>query len=495
MSSPGRRRPGSPKVQRAAASSRGDGESTATEQEIERTLEQLSELEERLQRSQADHRQTCDHICAEEQELREALALQKGQQRSASASVVRRYRSAENEYTQAEQQCAELRLKQAMLEKELSAAKVGRSGGAARELVRKRTPRRTNGDVSANSLSLRSSSLWVPWSADLEASCAAGGGPACPSSLAVHSSRPTVPAIGVGAGGAVAGSAVRTAQLPSLAEVRERAGGDTDLYTFYVQVFPLLRGAFVEAFRKPSKRYEARRLALSADFQRLELWPHSEDAGGSSAPLRGGGSQRGAQRRRLAEGFLRVEAIERMHVPRATRVAVRHALGPLPGAGAGGGGDAAAAGGTEAAGEAEAEAEEVSAPSSSAPVLPEPDPMPGCGADAVKQSQGHTYGPRQPSPKVLGTPLDDQVGGTNDSASGGTPSTHFAFDLMVAGADPWRLLATEVQTFQLVTGAVAALLAAKTSLPTYAMILGLGCNSPSSSVGLGAGPLSAELLL
>jgi len=71
--------------------------------------------------------------------------------------------------------------------------------------------------------------------------------------------------------------------------------------------------------------------------------------------------------------------------------------------------------------------------------------------------------------------------GASGGAGGGggaraAPSAvQFSFDLVLTGAEPWRLHATDVQSFQLVTSALGALLAQRAVLPTFAVLLGLGC--------------------
>ncbi|CAE7623458.1 unnamed protein product, partial [Symbiodinium pilosum] len=88
---------------------------------------------------------------------------------------------------------------------------------------------------------------------------------------------------------------------------------DTDLQSFYGQVLPLLQGTLVGALRPPRKSLEERLLVLSSDFQRLELWMQS-GADVSDSPI---------ARKRVADAFLRLEMLTRVHLPKATMMALQ----------------------------------------------------------------------------------------------------------------------------------------------------------------------------
>jgi len=81
-----------------------------------------------------------------------------------------------------------------------------------------------------------------------------------------------------------------------------------------------------------------------------------------------------------------------------------------------------------------------------------------------------------PRVTVLGPPLSE----TSLASQGGSPNA-FPFDLVLNSAEPWRLMTSHVHTFHVVTSAVSALVAARTSLPAYAVSLGLGTQTPMHS--------------
>eukprot|EP00435_Cladocopium_sp_Y103_P072896 s282_g41.t1 len=69
-----------------------------------------------------------------------------------------------------------------------------------------------------------------------------------------------------------------------------------EIQLFYSQVHPLQQGVRLRAATSPQQNFEEKTLVLSSDFQRLELWPSTV---------------RGPARRRIADSFLRLEALSR----------------------------------------------------------------------------------------------------------------------------------------------------------------------------------------
>lgn len=239
-------------------------------------------------------------------------------------------------------------------------------------------------------------------------------------------SSPTSARICCSEGGSASAHSQATRPLPSIADVRQRTDGNSELYAFYLKVFPLLKGTSVEIFRRSLQRFELRQLVLSSDLQRLELWPpllmtvpsplqgsrcsartHSSPPS-TTTTTTGANPTRG--RRRVAEAFLRVDGLTRIHIPRATLTAVQQTM---------------------------------------------------IGTADIAEV-----------PQLLGPPLEE----SQEPFLASGPS-YFPFDLMLGSAEPWRLVATDIQTFHVVTAAVGALLAARTSLPSFALALGLGATS------------------
>eukprot|EP00746_Dinoflagellata_sp_MGD_P073564 gnl/MRDRNA2_/MRDRNA2_29832_c0_seq1.p1 gnl/MRDRNA2_/MRDRNA2_29832_c0~~gnl/MRDRNA2_/MRDRNA2_29832_c0_seq1.p1 ORF type:complete len:1093 (+),score=243.40 gnl/MRDRNA2_/MRDRNA2_29832_c0_seq1:156-3434(+) len=186
---------------------------------------------------------------------------------------------------------------------------------------------------------------------------------------------------------------------PSMTEVKRKHGNDEALCNFYNEVYHLLKGADIQVWKKPRQRFEIRCLLLSSDLQRLELWPASY-----------------GPPRRVAEGFVRVDAVSRVHIPKATLLAVQqNILESEP-----------------AVGSAEM----------------------GSGSDGDGASSAKPARPKSAAP-----------------VSKGPPS--FSFDLVLDAAEPWRLATNEVHTFHVVTTAIQTLHSVRGSLASYASALGL----------------------
>lgn len=393
----GLRRAASPSVQRL------EQQRSIHDQEWERTQEQMQELEQHFEQRQERQRDAGQRLCSQIEECREALEAQRAQQRSASSSIFRHYRSAELAFVRAEENCADLQSRQAMLDRELSSARLLGSTTPSRKSRQRRPSWQQDKNV-------------LPSTARSPASQVEGCSQSVNSTVdaAMSVTIPLTPP----------GATSKKATFPSLVDVRDAfIEKNPELYTFYLQVFPLLQGVCLEVFRRASNRYEPRQLTLSADFQRLEVWPilasvGSDDCGGCAVPAAA------RCRRRIAEAFLRVDALQRLHVPQTTLMAVRQASGGSP----------------------------LGGPDATAPV-PKVN-------DALHRSSSGSPGRGSPA-----------------------PAARFPFDLLLCGAEPWRLLATDMQTFQLVICGISALLAARASLPSFAVALGLGAGTLRAAVG------------
>lgn len=306
------------------------------EEDIERLVEQLQSAEQSFEDTEA-RAQVLDEAARHKvEEFQEAIETEKWKQKSASAGVLKRYRSAQADFLEGEQRCEHLGSQRDLIERELAE-------------LRSRHPKTRAAIGQRHSTPARADTH--PFS-EVER-------------------HPFVP------GSRQASAASRAP--PSISEVKQRVDGDSELYSFYLQVFPLLKGTLVDVFRRPKQRFEPRQLQLSSDLQRLELWLPTLPGAPGSVPR---------AKPRLAEAFVRIETVTRVHVPKTTLVAVQQTI-------------MGAAGG--------------------------------------------------------------------DKGSGG-----YAFDLVLGGAEPWRLGTADVHTFHVATAAVGALLIARAALPSYAMQLGLG---------------------
>ncbi|OLP86981.1 hypothetical protein AK812_SmicGene31840 [Symbiodinium microadriaticum] len=116
---------------------------------------------------------------------------------------------------------------------------------------------------------------------------------------------------------------------PNLAAEERRPGAgeapiDPELLAFYRQVLPLLRGSTVAALRPPRKSLEERQLVLSSDLQRLELWmPTDSPATRSERAEATEVSGHLVARKRVADAFLRLDTLTRVHLPKATLLAMQ----------------------------------------------------------------------------------------------------------------------------------------------------------------------------
>lgn len=210
------------------------------------------------------------------------------------------------------------------------------------------------------------------------------------------------------------GATPSRATPPSMTEVRRRHTSDEALCSFYLQVYPLLKGADVQVWRKPRHRFEPRCLLLSGDLQRLEIWPINRGSD-PSAQLR--------PPRRVMEEFVRIDSLSRVYVPRSTYFAVQqHILDSEPGV---------------------SKAEMVSGSE-------------GEGTSLAKRPRAKSAGPTGSAP--------------GDSARN---PVSFSFKLVLDSAEPLRLAANEVQSFHVITTAIQALCSARGNLSSYASALGL----------------------
>lgn len=230
------------------------------------------------------------------------------------------------------------------------------------------------------------------------------------------------------------------------------------MHSFYLQVLPLLRGTSIEVFRRPSQRFELRQLVLSSDFQRLEIWsPNSTPATSSTATLSASSSSLTAlssrSRPRLAESFLRIEGMVRVHVPKATLSAVQRAILSATSA---------------------SDPQDCSSGDGSSRGL-----MAAAGVDSQFEEDS-TKGAGEThctNGSVGATQRSTSATRINGPASKSGSRQAFPFELVVDCSEPWKLSVSDVHTFHLATQAIGALLASRASLPTYAIALSLGVAS------------------
>eukprot|EP00928_Gymnodinium_smaydae_P013339 TRINITY_DN14871_c0_g6_i1.p1 TRINITY_DN14871_c0_g6~~TRINITY_DN14871_c0_g6_i1.p1 ORF type:complete len:1334 (+),score=418.16 TRINITY_DN14871_c0_g6_i1:160-4002(+) len=435
---------------------------TRLEHDLETAVNQLRQAERAHAGVQQCLEEAAQRALLQMQEASSALAQDRQRLRSSSSGVLRRYRAAHSAVSEAEQRCRDLR---AMRDGVQSQVAETRRRGSQRNLRKGSTssrerfaspPVQTQAQAQPGSR-LRPRSQPPPDAAQQlpPASAAAASAPSAAAREAdVEASEAAEVADGADACGADVVAVGCGRPLLSIEEVQARSLERPQLYSFYLQVLPLLRGAALSAYRRPSQRFEPRQLLLSSDFQRLELWPTpatSGDLGGeptAAAPPPAAGAEAAGRGRRLAEAFVRVESLVRLHVPRSTLLAATQPSAPSP--------PPAATGAAQ-----REDLCETGSPTRVASSSP---------------SRGKTVGEedfqglQSPLPERLLTwPPAAPVAGARPAA---TPT--LTFELVLEGADPWRLLARDAQTFRAVAAALGALLSARASLPGFAAALSLG---------------------
>jgi len=205
-----------------------------------------------------------------------------------------------------------------------------------------------------------------------------------------------------------------THSLPDLA-VSKSSQASLELRSFYLQMLPLLRGVAIGVYRKASQRFEPHQLHISSDLQRLEIRPvPSSPASGVAVP-----------RRRVAVAFVRVEVLVRLHVPRATLMAVQETI--------------------------------------------ESHQTHDNNNDAFNSehsaADGNGNGSRSGELQTISDARNASVRATTN---------RFLFDIILMGAEPWRLQVVDAQTFHTVTTAIGVLITLRSSLSSFAAALGLG---------------------
>jgi len=433
--------------------------------DLSAVTEQLRQADCIHEEVEAGNRGLWQHAQRKVEEVQEELEVERKKQRASSASVLKQYRKAQASCVDAEQRHSELRMRGEALERDLS------EGRGALKRVRERRLKR----------------------AHLERQRAARGFPS-------QNFEPEDGLCGVRGGGATSSNAapvagpqsfVQPRPVPSIVEMRLRIDTDTNpgLYGFYLQVFPLLCGTHVEIYRRAKQRFETRQLVLSCDLQRLELWPPApstasspmmfttnDDADGrNDAPAASPDTPRA--RGRLAESFIRVESLVRVHVPKSTLAAVQRVIMSNT---SGGLGEADTG---ETAHQIEvphdmmgADVEDAcDSPLASARFSPEvEEAVQSWPLAAGMQRAGTGSAPRISGISAPQTPRSASGGGTGASHAS-TMGAHppFPFDLVMNCSEPWRLMAADVHTFHVVTAAVNALLMSRDSLSAYSVTLGL----------------------
>jgi len=242
-----------------------------------------------------------------------------------------------------------------------------------------------------------------------------------------------------------------------------------------------------EVFKRVSQRFETRQLVLSSDFQRLELWspitPSAASSSGAASSLAAAcPSVSSRSRPKLAECFLRVEGLARVHVPKATFAAVQRAI--------------LSATATTGLSTTEGLSDSVAEMNSKDEV----------SMNSRDDAQGNSLSLDLFSPEVAKAMEDWTRGagvqkGADAASADGSPAASprskgagagasvgngrrqaFPFDLVMSCSEPWRLMATDVHTFHLATQAIGALLTSRALLPAYAVALSLGGVSQQSQV-------------
>jgi len=332
-------------------------------------------LEQQFEEKASHDKERREKAVMQVEELQDALKTEQGKHRAASSTVLKDYRGAHAAVVEAEKHRDGIKANLASLQSHLL---LPRPASARRTATSSPRPASQDADAAQSSAGRE----------PRRSSTAALGGP--------HS-RP----------------------LLSLAEVRQRTAGDSELFSFYLTVFPLLKGTNISLWRKPRQRFEPRRVVLSTDLQRLEVWP----LGGSlSLPCAGSAPDRSGRAPRLAENFVRVESVARVHVPKGTLLAVQQMV----------------VNGANTAADAPSE--------DATDVVEAPQGLSTSGNDAARSS-----------------------------------STTYPFDLVLASGEPWRFAAPDAQTFHLLTAALGVWLSSRTSLLVFSNALGLASTSPRSA--------------
>jgi len=430
---------------------------TRLEEDLHSTVEQLRRGEikfEEIEKSRKDMQEKSEMKMTE---MQEEFESEKARQRASVATLLKRYRGTQASYTEAEQALGELCARSDAISKEMADARLALRRDRERRQKRPQSEGRKlagngtsaghlNGISEAQTAKARSNAA-----AKISEPEAHGG--KSPRNIKKDA------------------NIVVSRPVPSVLEIRQRKDleGHPDIQSFYLQVFPLLKGTNLEVFRKSRQRFETRQLVLSSDLQRFELWPTSTPSSSSSnvaAPLAGvsgptsgsvtpppSGSSRISSR--LPESFIRVEGIARVHVPKTTLAAVQRAILSSTQSGK----DFLAA--------------SISEPS---------------WKDAVSliEEMSHTRNAAQQD--LDAHSIGISVGGSLESApstsvgagidgvesNGGVNCHAFPFDVVMTSADPWRFMAADVHTFHLATAAISAILTSRASLQSFAVALSLG---------------------
>lgn len=277
--------------------------------DVDKTAEQLQELEISYQNGYSRQQEEARQLRTKADELQGSLELLRAKNRSANAVVLQRYRSAQAELQEAESRFSESEVRHTSLSKELLHAQ--KSLSAARHRVRR--PTELSAFTAPSRASQQVAEQGSPEPVEPEALEDEGLETVLLPTTRSHPSS-CGPLSPVGSGAGV--TPLPKTPLPSILEVRQRTEGNSEIYAFYLQVLPLLRGITIAALRRPRQHFEAKHLFLSCDLQRLELWPASEQHVLSAV--------RGPKK--IPETFLRVECVTRIYIPKTTLVTVEQAI-------------------------------------------------------------------------------------------------------------------------------------------------------------------------
>eukprot|EP00929_Paragymnodinium_shiwhaense_P090841 TRINITY_DN50939_c0_g1_i1.p1 TRINITY_DN50939_c0_g1~~TRINITY_DN50939_c0_g1_i1.p1 ORF type:complete len:1241 (+),score=400.25 TRINITY_DN50939_c0_g1_i1:142-3864(+) len=381
------------------------------EADLELSVQQLRHLEHAFEAAHRERLQRCEQAQRRVEEAGLAHSSEQAQQRASSAACLKRFRAAQSAQAEVEKRIDAM---QDALQNEESAS-LGMAAAAAAGSSRQRLGRASTEETAHKGTR-----------AGREAGTASALGGGC-HSVPSPGGRVPVPSSAPAAAYPLPSSSTFLARaLPSLSEVKELSDRHPErgLYGFYLQVLPLLKGASVEILRRSQQRYVARQLLLSSDLQRVELWPATGPASASESA-----EAKARPQKRIAEAYVRVEALERIHVPKATLSTVQRL------------------------GSADLRA-----------------------LDASSASNGSDRGGRHESPR----PESRGPAAKTPNPSPG----YLQLELILTGVEPWKLAVPDVHGFHAVSAAIGALTERKPLLPEFAVGLGIGAPMPSPAAAL-----------
>jgi hypothetical protein len=424
---------------------------TKLEEDLLATSEQLRRGEAKLEEAETAQRRLGQKAEAKVEEMEQEYESERTKQRTIVAGVLRRYRTAQSSYAEGESAHTDLCSRSDALGQELSDARSALCRAREKRQKQKQKPQQQSDRKMTGSTSTNVTSVGGNGTSEQQVSQSNG--------RSQH--QVTLPTASIASKTfSINTGPTLSRTIPSILEIQQRVDmeGHPEMHSFYLQVLPLLRGTSIEVFRRSSQRFELRQLVLSSDFQRLEIWsPNSTPATSSTATLSASSSSLTAlssrSRPRLAESFLRIEGMVRVHVPKATLSTVQRAILSATSA---------------------SDPQDCSSGDGSSRGL-----MAAAGADSQFEEDS-TKGAGEThctNGSVGATQRSTSATRINGPASKSGSRQAFPFELVMDCSEPWKLSVSDVHTFHLATQAIGALLASRASLPTYAIALSLGVAS------------------